>query len=135
MCFMKIYQVNTSITPIIRLYTLFWVLSLGFFVFFTVTRNPSWIYTLPGFAFLFLWNMLISTYPAKVALDDSRIGFSRAWSSHIWWAPCSSIGITKKHTWYEVKAESGGRTRSLRVQVLGLPESVRQAFTQIAGST
>ena len=70
---MEVFAVNKDVVKLNWLFLILWVLSAAGFIILLAAGSSYWVLALPGFIFLYLWQLRDITYPRKVITSDDEI--------------------------------------------------------------
>jgi len=69
----RIFEVNKDIVKLNWLFLILWFLSAAGFIILLAAGSSYWVMTLPGFMFLYLWLLKVSTYPKLAIISEEEI--------------------------------------------------------------
>lgn len=117
---MQIYSINKGVLKLSWLFLILWFISAAGFIILLAVRSDYWFVTIPGFVFLFLWTMNVSTYPKSVIVFGDDLALIMA-SGKIYNLELNQISISKLNSAIAIDFNDQGVDRKLRISQKNLP--------------
>ena len=120
---MKIYSINKNIFKLSWLFLILWFISASGFIILLAARSDYWFVTIPGFVFLFLWTMNVSTYPKSAIVSDDNIALVMS-SGKIYNLEIGQVEINRLNSAIAIDFNDDGVDRKLRISQKNLPSEL-----------
>lgn len=102
------------------LYILLWFISAAGFIILLAAKSEYWFMTIPGFIFLYLWTMIVSTYPKSVIVASDNIALVMS-SGKIYNLEIDQVEINRLNSAIAIDFNEDGVDRKLRISQKHLP--------------
>ena len=126
---MQIYSINNGIVKLSWLFLVLWFISAAGFIILLAARSDYWFMTLPGFVFLFLWTMNVSTYPKSAIVSGNYIALIMS-SGKIYNLELNRINISRQKSAIAIDFNDEGVERKLRISHKQIPVELLDMFKQ-----
>ncbi len=126
---MQIYSINKGVVKLGWLFLVLWFISAAGFIILLAARSDYWFMILPGFVFLFLWTMNVSTYPKSAIVSGNDIALIMA-SGKIYNLELNRINISKQKSAVALDFNDEGVERKLRISHKQIPVELLDMFKQ-----
>ena len=120
---MKIYSINKNIVKLSWLFLVLWFIFAAGFIILLATRNEYWFVAIPGFVFLFLWTMNVSTYPKSAIVSEDNIALVMS-SGKIYDLEINQVEIKRLNSAIAIDFNDDGVDRKLRISQKHLPSEI-----------
>ena len=126
---MQIYSINNGIVKLSWLFLVLWFISAAGFIILLAARSDYWFMILPGFVFLFLWTMNVSTYPKSAIVSGNYIALIMS-SGKIYNLELNRINISRQKSAIAIDFNDEGVERKLRISHKQIPVELLDMFKQ-----
>lgn len=120
---MKIYAINRGVIKLSWLFLILWFISAAGFIILLAARSDYWFVAIPGFVFLFLWTMNVSTYPKSAIVSGNYIALIMS-SGKIYNLEIAQIDINRLNSAIAIDFNDDGVDRKLRISQKNLPSEL-----------
>ena len=120
---MQIYSINKGVVKLGWLFIVLWFISAAGFIILLAARSDYWFMTLPGFVFLFLWTMNVSTYPKSAIVSGNYIALIMS-SGKIYNLELNRINISRQKSAIALDFNDEGVERKLRISQKQIPSDL-----------